>query len=74
MASTVLKSIKVGVKLDDGTDSQGNTKVVNLNMGSINASTFNADKALTIVDNLEPCLNKTVARVEETRVSTISGA
>lgn len=74
MANSALRSVKVGLKLDDGTDSQGNSKYVNLNMGSINASTFNADKALTIVDNLEPCLSKSVARVEETRVSVITSA
>lgn len=73
MATSVLNSIKIGVKLDDGTDSSGNSKYVTVNMNGLSTGNYNADKVLSIVDNLEPCLSKSVAKVQETRVNTITG-
>ena len=74
MANSVLKKVSVSIKLDDGTDSQGNPKTVSVSLGSLSKDSFDADKALAIVDALEPCLNKSVSSVEKTEVSTISEA
>lgn len=74
MATSTLKKVSVSVRLDNGTDADGNTITVGLGLGSINKDTFNADKVLAIVGVLEPCLNKTVDSVEKTEVSTITAA
>lgn len=74
MATTTLKKVSVSIRLDDGTDSQGNPKTVSVSLGSLNKNTFNADKALTIVGALEPCLNKSVSSIEKTEVSSLSAA
>lgn len=74
MASTLLQSVKVNAKLDDGTTSSGNPKTVNLSLGSLNKTTFNADKALAIVSALGPVLDKSVDSVEKTEVSEITAS
>ena len=74
MAVATLKKVSVSVKLDDGTDSQGNSKYVGVSLGDLSENNYDADKILAIVDNLEPCLNKSVARVEETKVNVITAA
>lgn len=72
MASSILQSVKVAVNLNNGTDSQGNTKTVALSMGSLNKNAFDADKALAIVSALGPVLDKSVEHVSKTEVSTIA--
>lgn len=54
------KTRKVTMKLNNGTDSQGNIKTVNLNLGSLDVGAWNADKAMAIMDALSPCLSKTI--------------
>ena len=74
MAAETLKKVSVNLKLEHGTDSEGNIKLVNLSLGSLSKDTFDADKALAIAALLEPCLNDTVDSVEKTEVSTITAA
>ena len=74
MATDILQSVKVAVNLNNGTDSQGNTKTVAISMGSLNKSTFDADKALAIVGAMGPVLDKSVEHVSKTEVSTITSA
>lgn len=74
MASTELKKVSVSVKLENGTDSEGNLKTVSISLGNLSKDNFNADKALAIVGLLGPCLSKTIASVEKVEVSTIRAA
>ena len=74
MANSVLQKVSVSVKLNNGTDAQGNTKTVGISLGSLNKDSFDADKALAIVSALGPCLDKSVESVEKTEVSTITAA
>ena len=59
--------ISVNVVLDNGS---GNT--ISLPLGSLNKSSFNADKVMAIVNTLTPCLDKTFVRVEKITASTIT--
>lgn len=54
------KSRKATIKLANGTDSSGNVKTVNLNLGSLSVATWNADKAMAIINAIVPCLTKTL--------------
>ena len=74
MANTMLKKVSVNVKLNNGTDSQGNVKTVNVGLGTLSTTGFNADKALAVVSLLGPCLSKTVYAVEKVEVSTLTAA
>ena len=74
MATTTLKKVSVSIKLDNGTDAEGNQKTVSISLGNLSKDTFDADKALAIVGALEPCLNKMPVSVEKTEVSTLSAA
>ena len=74
MAVSTLQKVSVNIKLNNGQDAQGNTKLVSISLGSLSTSGFNADKALTIVGLLEPCLNKTVEAVEKVEVSSLTAA
>lgn len=72
MASSILEKVTVNVRLDDGVDSQGNTKTVSQSLGSLNKATFDPDKALAIANALEPCLTKTIDSVAKTEVSLLT--
>ena len=74
MATAMLKKVSVNVKLDNGTDSEGNIKTVSVSLGSLSKDNFDADKALAIVSQLGPCLSKTVEAVEKVEVSTLTAA
>ena len=70
--STIQKN-GVSVRLNDGTK-QGVIQTVGVSLGTLNNSAFDADKALNIVDSLEPCLTKEVVRVEHTQMAYLSRA
>lgn len=74
MANATLKKVSVNVRLENGTDDDGNMKYVSISLGKLSVSNFNADQALAIVTLLAPCLNKTVGLVEKTEVSTLTAA
>lgn len=74
MAISTLKKVSASIRLNNGTDMDGNTLTVGISLGNMNKDTFDADKALAIVGLLEPCLSKAVEAVEKTEVSTISAA
>ena len=71
MARTVLESISVIMKLNNGQDAQGNWKYVSLSLGNLSKDNFNVDKAIAVIGCLEPCLNKTIEAVEKVEVSSI---
>lgn len=47
-------------QLNNGTDTEGNIKTVNVSIGSLSASDWNAQKAMNIILAMEGCLTKTV--------------
>ena len=74
MATRTLKKMSVTVKVNAGTDSEGNVKTASLNMPNLSELHYDADKALAVVSALAPCLSKTITAVEETEVNTLSAA
>lgn len=74
MANTALIKVSVRLKLENGTDAEGNIKYTNLSLGSLSKDNFDADKALAVKAVLAPCLSKTVGIVEMTQVSEITAA
>ena len=74
MANATLKKVSVNVKLDDGTDSDGKQHTVSIALGTLSKDNFDADKALAIINALEPCLTRDLVSVEKVEVSTITAA
>lgn len=61
----------ITMKLNNGYDAQGNIKTVNLGLGSLSATGYNAQKALNIVEDLTACLSKSVVEVQHVQTSTL---
>lgn len=74
MAATTIKKVACRVQLENGTDAEGNIKLVSQSIGTLGKDVFNADKALAIVQALGPCLSKTINSTETVTTSTISAA
>lgn len=74
MAVKTLKKMSVAVKVNAGTDSEGNVKTASLNLPNLSETNYDADRALAIVSALAPCLSKTITAVEETAINTLSAA
>ena len=74
MTVLTLKKVSVNVKVNAGTDSEGNIKTASLSLGNMSELGYDADKALAVVSALAPCLSKTITAVEETKVNTMSAA
>lgn len=73
MAATVTtEKVQVRVNLDNGTDSQGNVKIVGVSLPKLSVSGYTADKAMAIVNALDPMLVKTVYSVSEIKTGNIS--
>lgn len=69
---TQLENIAVKMLLNNGTDAQGNTKTVSVNLGSLSTTGYDATKVLAVVDAVENCLSKTISAVQEVRTSLLS--
>lgn len=70
--TTQLENIAVKMLLNNGTDAQGNTKTVSVNLGSLSTTGYDATKVLAVVDAVENCLSKTISAVQEVRTSLLS--
>ena len=68
---TTPKKVSVNVKLDNGTDDKGNVRTVNLSLGNLSLSGFDAAKAMAVVNLIKPCLCHTVYNVEKVEVSDL---
>ena len=71
MAYTELRSVSVNVKLEDGLDSDYNTKYVNVSLGQLDEDNYDLNKVIAVVYALVPCLSKTISQVEEVKKSYI---
>lgn len=73
-ATETLQKISVTIKVNAGTDSEGNIKTGRINLPNISETGYDADDALAVVSALAPCLSKTIIGVEQTKVATLSAA
>ena len=62
------KRVTVSMKLNNGTTTAGEVKTLGVNLGNMNPSAFNAEKALNIANALGPCFNLMLHTVERTEV------
>ena len=74
MAVKTLRKCAVNIVCNKGTDSNGNLKYAYISIGNLYYYTYDVDKALAVVSALAPCLSKTIIRVEEVAVSSLSVA
>lgn len=80
MATSTLSKVTARLKLENGTDAEGNIKTVNLSMGDLSESYFQTNKAdaLTglwaIRSTLAPILSKTVSAMETVETSEITNS
>lgn len=72
MAITSISKVSVALKLDNGTSDSGNTKTVSVSLGNLNKDAFDADKVMSVVSLLKPCLSKTCLFTQKTEVSSLS--
>jgi len=78
MATTSLKKVTARVKLENGSDAEGNMKYVNQSLGDLSESYFStnpteaAAKLLAIKNTLAPCLSKAIGSLETVETSEIS--
>ena len=70
-AATECKKISVAIKLNNGTTTTGKAKTVSVNLGSLNKTAFDAQKAVNIVNALVPCLDKSLNAIMKTEVSEL---
>lgn len=66
-----LKSVKVNPKLNNGTK-DGKVKTLSISLGTIDVNRYDNQKAMNIVNALEPCLAKPVYEVIKTEVSKLT--
>ncbi len=65
----------INILLDNGYDDNGNQVYAYLTLPEINPETFDKNKALAIVSDIEPCLSKTISvvhKIEGTQVSILT--
>lgn len=67
-----LIGVTVNMKLNNGTDSQGQVKTLNQSIGKLNIDRYDDQKAMNIVNLAEPCLAKPVYEVRKVATSILS--
>ncbi|MBQ3347452.1 MAG: hypothetical protein IJG39_10230 [Synergistaceae bacterium] len=72
MARSVLEDIHVFLGLDNGTDAEGNTILLKTRLGHVSKTSFDPDKLIAVIGALEPCLNKTIEKIEVRHISSLS--
>lgn len=72
MAVASLKYVTVIVKINNGTDSEGNIRTANISLGNMSEWAYDDNKALRIVSALAPCLKRSITAVERTSTYTLS--
>jgi len=72
MAVETIKKRTAAVRVENGTDSEGNVKTTTVSLGTLAKDRWDGDKALAIVGALEPCLNNVIAAIETTATSTLN--
>ena len=71
MATEAITQITATLGLNNGTDSEGNQRIVNVSLGSMSKNDWDGDKVLAICAALEPCLDKSLSRVIKGTTATV---
>ena len=70
MASATLEKQQAYLRLNNGTSASGTIQTVSVSLGTLNASNWDADKALAVADKLEACLTKTIYQFQGVSTTT----
>lgn len=74
MATEIPKTRTARLQLENGTDSEGNKKYVNLSIANISASGWDGDKFLAVVSKLRECLSRTASDAQTTVVYSVKAS
>ena len=69
----LLQKTGVALKLNNGTKA-GVVQTVSLSLGTLDKDEWDADKAMAIIDLLEPCLSKGIEEVVKTTQTKLVNA
>jgi len=72
MAVETPTKVAFQLALNNGVDAEGNTKYVNISLGSMSLDGYDGDKALAVSAALQPCLSKTISRRMLTRTAIVT--
>ena len=67
-----LSALKAQMLLNNGTTTSGAVRTVNVSMGTLEPSAWDAQKALNIINALYPCLNLMLYRATKTATYDLS--
>lgn len=70
VSETMIKNV-CNMKLNNGTDSEGNVKTVNVSLGTLSASAWDAQKAYACASAIEGCLSKTIYQVQHVLTNSL---
>lgn len=68
----VVTSISARIRLDNGTDSDGNQLYVNESMPSISTAGYTDNKFVAVAEAVEAILTKPIEYLQKTQVSTVT--
>lgn len=68
---TTLNKVAINLKLNYGTDDQGDQVTKTVSLSSLNPTAFDESKVMSIVGLLTPCLNFPVLSTNKTENSTM---
>lgn len=72
MATESIQKITATMGLNNGTDSEGNQRIVNVSLGTMSKNNWDGDKVLAICAALEPCLDKSLSQVIKGTTSRVT--
>jgi len=70
VTETMIKN-QCNMKLNNGTDSEGNVKTVNVSLGTLSDSGWDAAKAYACANAIEACLSKTIYQVQHVLTNSL---
>lgn len=74
MAVETQTKVTYQLGLNNGVDPDGNTKYVNISLGTMSNADYDSDKALAITATMNAWLSKTISRQLVTRTALVTRA
>lgn len=71
-ATVTTEKVQFRINLDNGTDSQGNTKTVGVSLPKLSVTGYDVDKAVAIAMALDQLLSKTIYSMSEIKTNSVS--
>lgn len=65
MATSTVEKIQCRIKLDNGTDAQGNVKTLSVSFPTVSVSGYTDARFLAVSQAVQPCLTHTIYSLEK---------